>query len=61
MKATKKMAPIKVAKGYVEGRCLLIPKHFCTVYDYAGKADLSNPAIGIQKEIGGNHAFYRDI
>ena len=23
------------------GQCLLIPKCFCAVYDYAGKADLS--------------------
>ena len=31
------------------GRCLLIQRYFCAVYDYAGKQIVAR-AIGIQKE-----------
>ena len=40
------------------GRCLLIPKYFCAVYDYAGKAVLGK-GYG-KKKIGGNHACFGD-
>ena len=32
---------LHVGHYWALGQCLLILKYFCTVYDYAGKADLS--------------------
>ena len=29
-------------QGFKDGALLIIPRYFCAVYDYAGKADLSN-------------------
>ena len=34
-------------------RCLLIQRHFCAVYDYAGKADLSKGLLESKKKIWG--------
>ena len=40
--------------------CLLKPKYFCVVYDYAGKADLFKGLLEFKKKIGGNHAVFRE-
>ena len=32
--------------------CLLIPKYFCAVYDYAGKADLSKAYWNPKRKLG---------
>ena len=35
-----------------KGRCLLIPKYFCAVYDYAGKGDLSKGYWNPKRKLG---------
>ena len=35
-------------------------KYFCTVYDYAGKADLNMGYWNPERKIGGGGAFFRD-
>ena len=34
------------------GRCLLIQKYFCAVYDYAGKSDLSKGYWNPKRKLG---------
>ena len=36
----------------LQGRCLPIPKYFCAVYDYAGKADLSKAYWNPKRKLG---------
>ena len=35
-----------------QGRCLLLPKYFCAVYDYVGKADLSKSWWNPKRKLG---------
>ena len=37
---------------YNKGRSLLIPKYFCVVYNYAGKADLSKAYWNSKRKLG---------
>ena len=41
-------------------RCLLIREYIRAVQNYSDKAELSKSALGIQKKIGGTHAFFRN-
>ena len=41
-----------VPKKTHQGRCLLIPKYFCAVYDYARKADLSKAYWNPKRKLG---------
>ena len=43
------------------GRCLLIPKYFCAVYDYAGKADLSKAYWNPKRKLGVTTHFSEKI
>ena len=43
------------------GRCLLIPKYFCVVYDYAGKADLSKAYGNPKRKLAVNAHFLEKI
>jgi len=45
----------------MDGTCRYKAGHFCAVYDYAGKADLSKGRwSGIQKKIGASHTLFRE-
>ena len=35
-----------------QGRCLLIPKYFCAVYDYVGRTDLSKAYWNPKRKLG---------
>ena len=37
-----------------------LPKYFCAVYDYVGKADLRKGYENPKRKLGGDHAFFRD-
>ena len=50
-----------LAHAIVQGRCQLIPKYFCEVYDYAGKGDLTEGLLKSKRKIGVTTHFSKII